>query len=183
MFLETPRLILRRFQDRDFDDVCAIATDSWRNWMIGNWQVRTEEDARAFFTWMKDREPRGYALVLKQTGRVAGDLSVYEHTTVEDDPSLAGLTGREMSFSVAAPYRRQGLTEEACRAVIETLFDDEGVDYIADGYFDFNTASKALHEKLGFSYFCTLQVTSPEGEPRTLICCILRREAWRHGHI
>ena len=183
MFLETPRLILRRFQDEDFDDVCAIAMDGERNRLIGNAQVRTIEDARAFFTWMKDREPRGYALVLKDTGRVAGDLSVYEHTTVEDHPDLAGLTGRELSFSVAAPYRRQGLTEEACRAVIETLFDDEGVDYIADGYFDFNAASKALHEKLGFSYFCTLQVTSPEGEPRTLICCILRREAWRHGHV
>ena len=181
MFLETTRLILRRFQEKDFDDGCAIAMDDERNRLIGNAPVHTIEEARAFFGWMKDKEPRGYALVLKQTGHVAGDLSVYEHTTVEDHPALAGLTGRELSFSVAAPYRRQGLTEEACRAVITTLFDDEGIDYIADGYFDFNAASKALHEKLGFSYFCTMQVTSPEGEPRTLIVCILRREAWRRG--
>lgn len=179
MFLQTQRLILRKFREEDFADVCVFAMDRERNRLIGNAPVESLEDAQAFFAWMKDMEPRGYALVLKQTGRVVGDLTVYEKSSVGNHPSLAGLTGREMSFSMAAPYRRQGLMEEAVRAVIDEIFEQEGADYIADGYFDFNTASRALHEKLGFSYLCTERVTSPEGEPRTLINSVLRRETWR----
>ncbi len=151
IFLETDRLVLRPFRDEDFSDFCTFAMDEERNHMMGNPPVPDEAEARNFFHWLKDQEKRGYAIVLKSTGRVIGNLTVYDESSVSDRPSLAGRKGREMSFSLARSYRRQGLMSEALRAVIHYLFRMEDVDYITDGYFDFNEASRAFHEKMGFT--------------------------------
>ena len=44
---------------------------------------------------------------------------------------------------------------EAVRGVIEHLFQEEQVDYINCGYLSYNAPSKALQEKLGFTYLLT----------------------------
>lgn len=177
IFLETDRLILRPFQDGDFPDFCIFAMDEERNRMMGNSPVPDETEARAFFHWLKDVEKRGYAVILKATGRVAGNLTVYDEPSVSDRPELAGLRGREMSFSTARPYRRLGLMEEALRAVIDRLFRAEGADYVASGYFDFNEPSRALHEKLGFTCLDTERLHLPDtGEEAVLINVILWRK-------
>ncbi len=130
IFLETDRLILRPFRDEDFSDFCVFAMDSERNHVMGNPPVPDEAEARAFFHWLKDEERRAYAIVLKATGHVVGNLTVYDISSVSDLSELAGLRGREMSFSIARSYRRQGLMEEALRAVIGHLFRAEKADYI-----------------------------------------------------
>ena len=172
-FLETPRLILRRFREEDFPDFRVIAMDEERNHMMANPQVSDEAEARNLFHWLKDKEPRDYAVVLRSTGRVVGDLTVYDRPTVSDRPELTGKRGRELSFSIAGPYRRQGLIEEALNAVIAHLFEEEGADYIASGYFDFNEPSRRLHEKLGFTQLDTGRVRLPDtGEEAVLINAI-----------
>ncbi len=145
-----------------------------RNHIMGNPPVPDEAEARAFFHWLKDEEPRAYAIVLKATGRVVGNLTVYDSSSVSDRPELAGRRSREMSFSIARPYRRQGLMEEALRAVIGHLFRAEKADYITGGYFSFNGPSRALHEKLGFTYLDTERLRLPDtGEEAALIDVIL----------
>ncbi len=98
-FLETDRLILRPFRDGDFPGFCVLAMDEERNHVMGNPPVPDETEARAFFHWLKDVEKRGYAVILKATGRVAGNLTVYDEASVSDRPELAGLrlqdTGEE----------------------------------------------------------------------------------------
>ncbi len=175
IFLQTQRLVLRRFREEDFSDFCAIALDAERNRLMGNPPVNNLADAQDFFRYMKDEEPRAYALVSRQTRRVIGNLTVYGSSDLQDDPAFADLVGRELSFSMAQSYRRQGLMTEAIQAVIRHLFSVEHADYICDGYFDFNDASRLLHQKLGFSYLSTEQVPVPGGKHATLIQCILRR--------
>lgn len=177
-FLRTERLLLRKFRDEDFADFRVFAMDEERNLMIGNARVENEAEARALFLWLKDEEPRAYAVVMRETGRVVGDLTVYGQCSFGDHPALAGLSGRELSFSMARRWQRRGLMEEAVRAVIGTLFDQEGADYVADGYFACNAASAALHEKLGFSALATIKVPF-RGKETDLVCCVLRRETWR----
>lgn len=70
-FLETERLLLCRFRPEDFADFCQFAMDSERNRMIGNDDISSVEDAKALFDWLAEREPRAYAIVLKETGKVA----------------------------------------------------------------------------------------------------------------
>ncbi|MDE7054274.1 MAG: GNAT family N-acetyltransferase [Oscillospiraceae bacterium] len=156
MFLSTERLLLRKWEERDFPDFCAYAMGEEMSRMMGD-ILYTEEDTRASFDWLKDKEERGYALVLKETGRVIGNLnivSVQEH--LANLPELRGKRGVGMSFAISRQYRRQGLMSEAVKAVAAELFDREGFEYIQCGCFSFNTASAKLQEKLGFTHLVTL---------------------------
>lgn len=157
MRLETERLTLRRLTEEDFADFCAYAMDAEMCRMMGRALMDTKEAARANFDWLVKREERCYALVLKETGRVIGDLTV---TAVNQElaklPLLAGKQGRGLSYSISRRYQRQGLMYEALRTVIAQLFAQEEIDYIQCGFFDFNIASGALQKKLGFTYLsCT----------------------------
>ena len=158
MFLETERLILRKFREEDFDDFCDFAMDDEMSRMMGRDRISTRADARLVFTWLKNRAERGYALELRSIGRVIGSLRVSQVPRFDEVVRrLEHYEGRSLSFAISRHFRRQGLMEEAVRATIAALFD-EGMDYIQCGCFDFNTASKALQEKLGFQYLTTERI-------------------------
>ena len=158
MFLETERLILRKFREEDFDDFCDFAMDDEMSRMMGRDRISTRADARLAFTWLKNRAERGYALELRSIGRVIGSLRVSQVPRFDEVVRrLEHYEGRSLSFAISRHFRRQGLMEEAVRATIAALFD-EGMDYIQCGCFDFNTASKALQEKLGFQYLTTERI-------------------------
>ena len=164
MFLETERLMLRKFQESDFDDYCALVMDTERSRMMANDEIGDRDEARIWFEWIMRREELAYAIVLKKTGRVVGNLTLSEPPDeIKALPELTGKTGRSLSFSIARPYRRQGLIFEAVSAVIEHLFRSEGDDYIHSGYLDFNLPSRELHKKLGFTYLTTQRFRREEG--------------------
>ena len=172
MFLETERLILRKFRDDDFDDFCDFAMDDEMSRMMGRDRLRSRADARLAFLRLKSRQERGYALELKSIGRVIGNLTVSQVPRFDHvDRHLKGYLGRSLSFSISRHFRRQGLMEEAVRAVIDALFA-EGMDYIQCGSFDFNTASRDLQKKLGFEYLTTERLEM-DGEVYTAIERIL----------
>lgn len=155
MFLETERLVIRKLQESDFADFCKLVIDEERCRMMGSGDISDEESARLTFDWLMNKEECGCALVYKETGRLVGNLTVCrvpQHLT--EMPELKGKTGRSLSFSVSKAYRRQGLMYEAVSAVIEYLFNAD-IDYINDGYFDFNIPSLELHKKLGFTHLLT----------------------------
>lgn len=180
MLLETERLILRRFRQGDFADFCEVVMDSERNRMMGNDDVSSADDARVLFDWFMEKEPRAYAIVLKKTDRVVGNLTVYDEPPEEIKmrPELTGKIGRSLSFSLSRAYRHQGLIFEVVSTVIQYLFQAENVDYIHSGYLDFNAPSERLHKKLGFTYLTTQYLRCEEnGERFTGIENIL----WRDG--
>ena len=175
MFLETQRLLLRKIEEADFEDYCAYnLSDPERDRMMGRDPLRTVEDVRANFNWLKDKEERAYVLVLKETENVIGNLTVYNHPSFPDIPELEEKLGRGMSFGISRQYQRQGLMEEAVRAVIAHLFQEEKADYINCGCFDFNLPSLALQRKLGFTHLTTVQFET-DGETFTGIENILWR--------
>lgn len=174
MFLETERLILRKFEEKDFADFCEYAMDDEMSRMMGRQILKTEEDAHVSFDWLKDKEERGYALVLKETGRVIGNLNVepvYDH--LSKLPQLAGKRGVTLGFSISRRYQRRGLMSEAVKAVIQELFEQENMDFIQCGYFSFNTASARLQEKLGFQHL----ITMPKPNDETII--VVENIMWR----
>lgn len=173
MFLETERLVLRKFREEDFPDFCVYAMDEEMCRMMGNDLMDTEEAARVTFDWLKDKEERSYVMVLKETGRAIGNLNV---TPLPEEllglPALAGKQGKSLSFCISRHYRRQGLMSEAVRAVIARLFEEEGMDYVQCGHFDFNTASAKFQEKLGFTHLITMELDF-KGERLTSVESIL----------
>lgn len=164
VFLETDRLILRKYEEADFPDYCGYIIDPERNRMMGNDDIPDAAAARESFDWLMANEDRFYVMVLKETGRGIGDLTVCRSTPdVLGMAELAGKKGAALSFSIARPYRRRGLMFEAVSAVIDHLFRVEGLDYINSGYLDFNLPSRELHKKLGFSYLRTDRYRREEG--------------------
>lgn len=177
MFLETDRLLVRKFKDEDFADFWAYANDPEMCRMMGRDDMSDPETARFTFHWLKDREERGYALVLKETGRVIGNLTItLPPPFIVELRELAGKKGRAMSFSISRRYQRRGLMEEVLRAVIGHLFEVEELDYINLGHFDFNHASRELQKKLGFTWL-TDERFSENGVEMVSIENILWREA------
>ena len=125
MFLETERLILRRFREEDFDDFCDFAMDDCLSRMMGRDRISTRADARLAFLWLKNRVERGYALELKSTGRVIGSLRVCQVPRFDEAVRhLEHYKGRALSFAISRHFRRQGLMEEAVRATIAALFNE-----------------------------------------------------------
>lgn len=156
MFLETDRLILRKLEESDFADYCTYnLNDPERDRMMGRDLLDSITAVRRNFDWLKDREPRAYALVLKETGRMIGNLTVYDHPSLPEFPELHDKSGKGMSFGISRQYQRQGLMEEAVRGVISHLFTRESVDFINCGCFDDNIPSLALQRKLGFVHLLT----------------------------
>ena len=153
MFLETERLILRRIEEADFEDYCIYnLNDPERDRMMGRDALDSIEAVRQNFDWLKDRESRGYALVLKETGRMIGNLTVYDRLSLPELPQLQGKTGKGMSFGISRQYQRRGLMEEAVHRVIAHLFTAENVDFINCGCFHDNIPSLSLQRKLGFTH-------------------------------
>ena len=176
MFLETERLVLRKFREKDFDDFCEFVMDPERNRLMGNHEINSADDARDLLEWFLHGEKRAYAIVYKENGKVIGDLTVYDSPPVENLPQLAGKTGRALSFSISRAYRRRGLISEAVTAVVRHLFEAEGVDYVNSGYLDFNAPSRELHQKLGFTYLTTQGFRREDGPELTSIEMILWKE-------
>lgn len=159
MFLETERLLLRKFREEDFDDFCGFAMDDEMCRMMGRAPMPDRAAARVNFDWLKNHEPRGYAIVLKESHSVIGNLTVSKVADyVARLDALAGKRGCALSFSIGKAHQRKGLMLEAVRAVIDHLFCIENVDYINCGYFDFNRASEGLQRKLGFEHLLTESV-------------------------
>ncbi|MBR6790935.1 MAG: GNAT family N-acetyltransferase [Oscillospiraceae bacterium] len=174
MFLETERLMLRKIEESDFDAFCGYAMDDEMSRMMGNALHRTREDARLTFDWLKDKEERCYVLILKETGAVIGHLTVCKvQAELMELDALRGRNGRSMSFCISRHHRRRGLMEEAVRAVIARLFDED-MDFVQCGYLSFNEASARLQEKLGFTYLTT-QRFEEDGETIVAVENILWR--------
>ena len=150
MRIETKRLLLRPWEAGDYADYLAYFNDPglWR--MLGYRPFTCEADFRGDFQWRLEN-PRVTALVLKETGRAVGHVCVGAlEPQVAEREELRGKRGVSLSFSLHRELRRQGLMSEALAALLDELFRSGELDFVSSGYFSFNTASAALHRKLGF---------------------------------
>lgn len=175
--LRTERLIIRKFRDSDFDDFYEYAADAQMSRMMGRDLITDRASAMPTFLWLKNHEPRGYVLELKETGKVIGNLTVCEPPdSVKTMAQTKDKRGKTLSFSVSGAYQRRGIMLEALQAVIGHLFDKENIDYINCGYLDFNVPSRELQKKLGFAVLTT-QSFRQDGETFTVIEQILWKDA------
>ena len=177
MKLETERLLLRPYENGDYPDYRAYFDDAdmWR--MMGYRPFTSEEDFRGDFQWRLEN-PGVTALVLKESGRLVGDICAGAlNPPLSEREELRGKKGRSLSFSLHRSLRRQGLMSEALQALLDGLFHDGETDFVNSGFFSFNTASAALHRKLGFRPLFSHTIKR-NGESVEVIETILTREDW-----
>ena len=176
-FVETPRLLLRKVTEKDFSYFRADLADKEMDRMMLRSSCETEEDIRLGFEWFLYKEERAYAIVHKETGETIGNLTVYNRVPecVANHEAVQGKNGKSLSFAVLPAFRRKGYMYEAVSGVIDHLFREEKADYINCGHLSYNAPSKALQEKLGFTYLLTEQFQFDDQEMESIENILWRR--------
>ena len=144
MRLETDRLVLRRLESTDLDEMTALLGDAkalthWggpldrsgaRDWIVRN-LARYERDGFG-----------RCAVIWRATGELVGDCGLIR-TEVEGAPDV------ELGWIVRRDQWGRGIATEAGRAWRDYAFERAGLDRIVSMVSEVNTASRRVAEKLG----------------------------------
>ena len=149
--LSTPRLTLRPWRESDLQDFYEYARVDGVGQMAGWKPHRNLEESRMILNSFI-RHKKTFAL--EYQGKVIGSLGIEEYSE-ENYPELSSRLGREIGYVLSRDYWGKGLMPEAVQAVIRWLFDEEHLDFVIVGHFDWNRQSRRVVEKCGFRYIKT----------------------------
>ena len=176
MFLETERLILRPWEERDANDLFQYASDLEVGPNAG-WPVHTSVENSREIIKSVFSSPETYAVVLKETMQPVGSIGL-----MIGSASNIGIpdTEAEIGYWIGVPYWGQGLIPEAVHEIMRHAFDDLNLEKMWCGYFDGNTKSKRVQEKCGFRYHHTKEKVpcALEDVLRTEHITCLSKEEW-----
>ena len=147
--IETPRLILRPWQDSDLEDFYAYASEEGVGEMAGWAHHQSMEESRKILDLFMEGK-HTFALELRENGHVIGSLGLEERDENLDLPKT--LKGREIGYVLRKEYWGRGLMPEAVQAVIDYSFRELKLDYLTCGHFLRNSQSARVIEKCGFRY-------------------------------
>lgn len=175
MTLETKRLILRPWKESDAEECYKYAKDPLVGPAAG-WPEHTSvENSRQV---LRDvlMVPETYAIVLKKTGLPIGSIGLHHNDLASKDDEA------ELGYWIGVPYWGQGLVPEAARELLRHAFEDLKLERVWCGYYDGNTKSKRVQEKLGFKHqWTTENVPVPQmGETRKGHVNLMPKEEWVH---
>lgn len=183
--LETPRLVLRHWNDEDAQDLYTYASDPAIG-PIAGWPVHTSiaESKRIITTVLS--APETYAICLKPELKVIGavELRIQQDSLSNDSPSLpqslAEASECVLGYWLGKPYWGHGFMPESVREVLRHAFEDLGMNTVLCGYYDGNAQSQRVQEKVGFRYLRTMHnVDVPlMNEKRTRHISIMTKDDW-----
>ena len=148
MMLETERLILRRWEDSDAEEMYKYASDPDVG-PIAGWPPHqsVEESLDVIRNVLNGKE--AYALCLKEDGKAIGaiELKLNGHNDLSDRDDEC-----ELGYWIGKPFWGQGLMPEAVMEMLRHAFEDCGMQKVWVGYYEGNTKSKRVQEKCRFRY-------------------------------
>lgn len=145
--LETPRLLLRPWQETDVQDFYEYASVDGVGQMAGWAPHKSLEESKTILKLFME-EKKTFALVDRKTQKVIGSIGLEER----DAPGEIPGQGRELGYVLAKPYWGQGLMPEAVKEVIRYCFDTLHWDWVTCAHFISNRQSRRVIEKCGFTY-------------------------------
>ena len=146
--LETERLIMRRWEDADAEDLYRYASNPDVG-PIAGWPPHQSIDESRDVIKNVFNGKEAYAICLKEDGKAIGaiELKLNGHTDMTDRDDEC-----EMGYWVGKPFWGQGIMPEAVREMLRHAFEDCGMRKVWIGYYEGNTKSKRVQEKCGFRY-------------------------------
>jgi RimJ/RimL family protein N-acetyltransferase len=152
LLIETPRLLLRSFEELDIEPFAAYRSDPdvarYQSWDV----PYTVAQAAAFVAAMKEQQPgQGdewyqIAVELKQKATLIGDAIIGDcafHLLAEDARQA------EIGFTLAQPYQGHGYAAEAVHALLTYLFDTFDLHRVVAVCDADNLGSVRLLERIG----------------------------------
>ena len=151
MTLETERLILRPWEESDAEACYEYAKDP-RVGPIAGWPVHTSvENSRQIIRDVL-MKPETYAIVLRETGSLIGCIGLQFHSDLAKKDDEA-----ELGYWLGVLWWGRGFMPEAGREMLRHAFEDLHLERVWCGYYDGNSKSKRVQEKLGFIYQWTTE--------------------------
>ena len=146
--LKTERLILRRFEESDAENVFEYAKDPAVG-PIAGWPPHKSVGESLDVIRNVFSAAECYAVCLKEDGKAIGaiELKLNGHTDMTDRDDEC-----ELGYWLGRPFWGQGIMPEAVREMLRHAFEDLGMQNVWCGYYDGNTKSKRVQEKCGFRY-------------------------------
>ena len=148
--LETDRLLLRGWREKDVDDFFEYASVDGVGEMAGWKHHETLETTRQILHGFI-REKNVFAVVNKDNDKVIGSLGLHESWANGDDRAK-NLKVKEIGYVLSKAYWGNGLMPEAVKAVMAFCFERCGLEALTCSHFETNSQSKRVIEKCGFSY-------------------------------
>ena len=183
MTIETKRLLLRPFTEADAADVYEYLHEPAVH-CFDCMKLHSLEEAAEEMKRRSGETEYYFAIVLKETGKVIGEIDAYPET---GEPHADETTPKD-SFSpcwmLNLEYAGKGYAYEAAHAFFDYLFREKGARRIYAYTEDYNLPSQRLCEKLGmrreglFREFISF-VNNPDGTPlyeNTYQYAILKKE-------
>ncbi len=143
--LKTERLILRKFKKTDIEDFIKI---------------RADERLYVYQGGISPKEREGYVEDLNRFIECYNLPRGSKKFAIEFNKTIVGIVGIErynnqikmcsMGWTIRPEFQQQGIAYEACKKIIDWLFNKCDINRIEAFVWQGNEASKRLTEKLGF---------------------------------
>lgn len=152
--IETERLILRRFEYKDADDMLKYwISDPGIQAMYCEPIYETKESVIELLNkYISSYEKLDYyrwAVILKETNECIGQAAFF---LVNSESNFG-----EIEYCIGSDFQRRGLATEATQAIIKFGFENINLHKIQICHREDNPASKKVIEKCGFKYDGTLR--------------------------
>ena len=181
--IETDRLILRPFREGDAADVFEYLKVPMVN-CFACMKVHSLEEARKAVMERAEDAEYTFAIVLKNTGKVIGEIDAHPESSQPDMAENYVKDTFSPCWMLNNEYYGKGYAYEAAKAVFDYLFQEKGARRIYAYTEDYNVSCQRLCEKLGmrreglFKEFVSF-VNDEEGKPiyeNTYQYAILKKE-------
>jgi RimJ/RimL family protein N-acetyltransferase len=142
--IETERLTLRRFRERDRATVARWNADPVFTRYLAGVQTREQSD-ESFDRWQRHWQEHGFGLLAvewRATGELIGRSGPQFHRAWPHDP--------EVGWAIEPAWQGRGLATEAGAASIEWAFGELGYARVVSITTEENVASRRVMAKLGF---------------------------------
>lgn len=165
--IETERLILRKFKDEDALDMYNNwASDSevtkYLSWPAHSSVVITKQIIRMWIDSYNNKEHYQWAIELKETGEVIGNISLLEINNSDENC--------EVGYCIGKAFWNKGVVTEAFSKIIKFAFSEIGFQRIAGRHEVDNLSSGRLMEKCNLIYEGTLRKISRDNSSNLVNC-------------
>src|SRR5439155_24750791 len=145
--LETQRLILRPFDEKDLDRMSELmANPDFMRFSLG---PKTREQTAAFVEklmgWERAGLPSQFAVVIRSDGVLVGYCG-FLHQEVDGEKEI------EIGYRLHPDYWNRGIATEAARKVRDNAFSDLELPRVISLIDYDNTSSRCFSEKMGMTY-------------------------------
>lgn len=145
--LETERLILREWHERDADEYLEL----YQNPDVENAGAKICENIKESLESIRSLIScqESWAVALKESGKVVGSIFLSDINRHD--------RYKELEYVISGHYQNKGYATEAVKQVLKYAFTELDLLVVAVCHYPLNIQSKRVIEKCGFTYEGTLR--------------------------